>query len=74
VILNLVYEGLFILQYADDTILFMDHNSEQEKNMKLLLSAFKQLSGFTIRTTVWMQKRILPIQVSRDSYALQEIK
>jgi hypothetical protein len=39
---------LFILQYADDKILFMEHNLEQVKNMKLLLSAFEKLSGLKI--------------------------
>jgi hypothetical protein len=48
VIPNLVDDGLSILQYADDTILFMVHNIEQAKNMKLLLSAFEQLSGLKI--------------------------
>src|SRR5436190_8317402 len=35
---HLVDGGLSILQYADDTILFMDHDLEQAKNMKLILS------------------------------------
>jgi hypothetical protein len=48
VIPHLVDDGLSILQYADDTILFMDHNFEQAKNMNLLLSAFKQLSSLKI--------------------------
>src|SRR6266542_3002978 len=42
---HLVDDGLSILQYVDDTIIFMDHSLEQAKNMKLLLCAFKQLSG-----------------------------
>jgi hypothetical protein len=42
---NLVDDGLSILQYADDTILFMENNLEEVKNMKLLLCAFEQLSG-----------------------------
>jgi retron-type reverse transcriptase len=45
---NLVDDSLSILQYADDMILFMEHNFEQVKNMKLLLSAFEQLSGLKI--------------------------
>ena len=45
---HLVDEGLSILQYADDTILFMDHDLEKARNMKLLLCAFEQLSGFKI--------------------------
>jgi hypothetical protein len=49
VIPQLVDDGLLILQYADDTILFMEHNIDKAKNMKLLLlSAFKQLSGLKI--------------------------
>jgi hypothetical protein len=45
---HLVEGGLSILQYADDTILFMDHNIEQATHMKLLLCVFEQLSGFKI--------------------------
>jgi hypothetical protein len=41
VIPHFVDDGLSILQYTDDTILFMDHNFEQAKNMKLLLRAFE---------------------------------
>jgi len=39
---------LSILQYADDTIIFFDHDLEQAKNLKLLLVAFEQLSGLKI--------------------------
>ncbi|WVZ75219.1 hypothetical protein U9M48_023298 [Paspalum notatum var. saurae] len=48
VIPHLVDDGSSILQYADDTIIFMDHDLVQAKNMKLLLCAFKQLSGLKI--------------------------
>jgi hypothetical protein len=48
VISNLIEDVLSILQNADDTILFMDHNIDQARNMKLLLSAFEQLSGLKI--------------------------
>jgi hypothetical protein len=34
---------LSILQYADDTILFIDHNLEKALNLKLILCTFKQL-------------------------------
>jgi hypothetical protein len=37
---HLVGEGLSILQYTYDTILFMDHDIEQAKNLKLLLCVF----------------------------------
>jgi len=45
VILHLIDDNLSILQYADDTIIFIDHDPEQTKNLKLLLCAFEQLSG-----------------------------
>jgi hypothetical protein len=45
---HLVDGGLSILQYADDTILFMEHDLEQAANVKLLLCAFEQLLGVKI--------------------------
>ena len=48
VIAHLIDDGLSILQYADDTILFMDHDLEKAINLKLLLCAFEQLSGLKI--------------------------
>ena len=45
---HLVDEGLSVLQYADDTVIFMDNDLEWAKNMKLLLCAFEQLSGLKI--------------------------
>ena len=50
VIPHLVDGGLSILQYADDTILFMEHDPEKALNMKLILSAFEQLSGLKINS------------------------
>ena len=41
VVPHLVDGGLSILQYADDTILFMEHDIEKAKNMKVILSAFE---------------------------------
>jgi hypothetical protein len=48
VIPHLVDWGLSILQYADDTILFMEHDLEKAQNLKLILSAFEQLSRLKI--------------------------
>ena len=45
---HLISGGLSILQYADDTILFIDHNLEQAHNMKTIICAFEQLSGLKI--------------------------
>jgi hypothetical protein len=44
----LVDGGLSIIQYADDTILFMEHDLEKAKKLKLVLSAFEHLSGLKI--------------------------
>jgi hypothetical protein len=44
----LVERVLSILQYADDTVLFMAHDLEKARNLKLILSAFGQLSAFKI--------------------------
>jgi hypothetical protein len=48
VVPHLVDEGLSVLQYTDDTIIFMDNDLERTKSMKLLLCAFEQLSGLKI--------------------------
>ena len=45
---HLVEGGVSILQYADDTILFMDHDLPKAVNMKLILCIFEQLSGLKI--------------------------
>jgi hypothetical protein len=45
---HLVEGGVSILQYADDTIIFMEHNLEKALNMKLILCIFEQLSGLKI--------------------------
>jgi hypothetical protein len=48
VIPHLVYGGLSIIQYAKDTILFMEHDLEKARNLKLILAAFEQLSVLKI--------------------------
>jgi hypothetical protein len=48
VIPHLIQDGLSILQYADDTVIFMSHDVEKAVNMKLLLSTFEQLSNLKI--------------------------
>jgi hypothetical protein len=40
---HLVDGGLSILQYVDDTILFMEHDLAKDRNLKLILSAFEQI-------------------------------
>jgi hypothetical protein len=45
---HLVEDGISILQYTDDTIIFIDHDLDKAQNMKLLLCAFKQVSWLKI--------------------------
>jgi len=48
IIPHLIDDGLSILQYADDTVIFLEHDIDLAKNMKLLLCVFEQLSGLKI--------------------------
>jgi hypothetical protein len=48
VVPHLIEDDLSILQYADDTILFLDHDIAQGMNTKLLLCILEQLSGIKI--------------------------
>jgi hypothetical protein len=43
-----VEDGLSILQYADDMILFLEDGLEKAKGLRLVLSAFEKLSGLKI--------------------------
>jgi hypothetical protein len=45
---HLIDDGLSNLQYADNTIIFRDHDLSSARNLKLLLCAFKQLSSLKI--------------------------
>ena len=48
VIPYLIQDGLSILQYAYDTVIFMSHDVQKAVNIKLILSTFEQLSGLKI--------------------------
>jgi hypothetical protein len=45
---HLVEGGISLQQYADETILFMQHDVEKALNMKLILCIFEQLSELKI--------------------------
>jgi hypothetical protein len=38
---HLVDDGLSILQFVEDTIIFMNHDLEKANNLKLILCAFE---------------------------------
>jgi hypothetical protein len=48
VVPHLVDDGLSILQYADDTIIFIENDLEKAKTLKLLMCAFEKLSELKI--------------------------
>jgi hypothetical protein len=48
VVPHLIDGGLSIPQYTDDTILFIKHDLEKARNLKLILSDFEKLSGLKI--------------------------
>jgi hypothetical protein len=45
---DLVDNGMAILQYADDTVLFITHDPEKAVNVKLLLYVLELMSGLKI--------------------------
>ena len=45
---ELVENGVAILQYADDTVLCIEHDLEKAMNLKLLLYMFELMSGLEI--------------------------
>jgi len=45
---NLIPKGVAILQYADDTIMCLQHNLEKARNIKLLLYLFELMLGLKI--------------------------
>ena len=45
VVPHLVDDGLSILQYADDTILFMDHDLQKAENLKMILCLLSKFRG-----------------------------
>jgi hypothetical protein len=47
-VLNLIDGGISILQYADDTILLLEDDLENARNVKYILCFFEQISGLKI--------------------------
>ena len=45
---DLLEKGVSILQYADDTILLLQNNLEQARNLKFILCLFEQMPGLKI--------------------------
>ena len=54
---------VFSLQYADDTLLFLQNNLVQARNLKWILSIFEQISGMRIN---FNKSDLVPINVPEE--------
>jgi hypothetical protein len=78
VIAHLVDGSLSVLQYAKDTILFIEHDFEKARNLELILAALEQISGLKINLYLYYLKRtkvfrISPPQRSVDGFVKPSI-
>jgi mannosylglycoprotein endo-beta-mannosidase len=55
--------GVLSLQYADDTILFMENNLEMARNLKWVLSCFEQVSGMKVN---YNKSELVPINLEPE--------
>jgi hypothetical protein len=55
--------GVISLQYADDTILFMDNDLEKAKNLRKTLVCFEQVSGMRINSN---KSELIPINMDEE--------
>jgi hypothetical protein len=60
---SVVPGGVISLQYADDTILFLEKDVEMARNLKWLLTCFEQMSGMRIN---YHKSDLLTINVEED--------
>jgi hypothetical protein len=68
---HLVEGGVSILQYADDVIIFMEHDLEKALNMKLILCLFEQLSGLkkNFRVKYFVLVKLKRLRISIDFFS-----
>ena len=55
--------GVVCLQYAEDTLLFLENDSEVATNLKYILTCFEQISGMRIN---YHKSALIPINVSSE--------
>lgn len=55
--------GIMCPLYADDTILFLENNVEQAKNLKWVLTCFEQVLGMKIN---YNKSELIPISLEDD--------
>ena len=52
-----------ILQYVDDTILFLEDNLDKASNMKTILQCFEQVSGMRIN---YSKSELITLEMDSD--------
>ena len=55
--------GVVCLQYADDTLLFMEKDTSSAVNLKWILTCFEQVSGMRIN---YNKSELIPINMSKE--------
>lgn len=61
---NLFPGGVICLQYANDTILFIDKNQDKAKNLKTVLTCFEKVSGMKIN---YSKSELIPMGMSQEA-------
>lgn len=62
---NICPGGVICLQYADDTVLFLENNLAKAKNLKHVLSCFENVSGMKINYT---KSELVPIGMTSEEH------
>jgi hypothetical protein len=55
---HIINKGIVVLQYADDTFIYLKHNLEGARNLKLLLYMYEVMTGLKIN---FMRSEIMTI-------------
>lgn len=63
---ELIPGGVVSLQYADDTLLFLENNEEMAINLKWTLTCFEQISGMKIN---YHKSELIPINIEEPEVA-----
>jgi hypothetical protein len=61
---ELIAGGVISLQYADDTILFLDKDESQARNLKCILTCFEMISGMMVNLH---KSELVPVNMEDES-------
>jgi hypothetical protein len=60
---NFILGGVVSLQYADDTLLFLENDPQVALNLKWILTCFEQISGMRIN---FHKTELIPINIESE--------